>query len=87
VTTGPIAPDSVTVFTLALRPDSIAGCVLSDPGMTRPMTLNVRNDELVTDGGVHDELTRVRPNVYTGNFQVGAGVLLIQADLSGTPST
>jgi hypothetical protein len=36
-------------------------------------------------GGVHDVLTRVRPNVYSGNFQSGPGILVIQADLSARP--
>ncbi len=86
-TTGPMDPASVSVFTLALQPDSISGCVMGDPSMTRPVTLTVRNNraELVTSGGVHDVLTRVRPNVYSGNFQIGPGVMLIQADLSASP--
>jgi len=84
---GPVDPSSVTVFTLVLQPDSISGCILADPSMNRPMTLTVRNDkaELVTDGGIHNTLTRIRPDVYSGSFQIGMGLMLMQADLSGTP--
>jgi hypothetical protein len=87
MTGGPVDPSSVTVFTLALQPDSITGCILADPGMNRPMTLTVRDDraDLVTDGGIHNQLTRIRPDVYSGNFQTGAGIMLIEADLSGRP--
>jgi hypothetical protein len=87
VVPGPMDPNSVTVFTLSLQPDSITGCILGDPSMTRPATLTVKNDraEFVTDGGIHDTLTRVRPNVYTDIFQVGGARLKIEADLSVRP--
>lgn len=82
VTTGPMDPNSVTVFTLAPLPGSFDVCTTDDPGMTHPMTLTVRDDKavLLTDGGIHYDLTRVRPNVYTGGPYV-----LIEADLSVRP--
>jgi hypothetical protein len=87
VVAGPMDPNSVTVFTLSLQPDSIEGCIMGDPSMTRPATLTVKNDkaEFLTDGGIHDTLTRVRPNVYTDIFQVGGARLKIDADLSVRP--
>lgn len=79
---GPMDPDSATVFTLAVQKGSITGCILGDPGMTRPMTLTVRNNkaELLTDGGIHYGLDRVAPNVYAGGYR-----FKIQADLSVRP--
>jgi hypothetical protein len=81
-TSGPMDANSVTVFTLALQPDSVTGCIMGDPGMTRPMTLTVRNDTavLLTGGGVHYDLTRVAPNVYAGGYWAK-----IRADLSARP--
>ncbi|WP_139374170.1 hypothetical protein [Enhydrobacter aerosaccus] len=85
--TGPMDPDSVTKFTLALQPDSISGCILTDPSMTRPMTLTVRSNraELVTSGGVHGTMMRVAPNVYAGGFVLGQRNLSFRADLSTSP--
>src|SRR6476469_3274696 len=53
VTAGPMDPNSVTTFTLAVQPDSITGCVLADPSMNRPVKLAVTNNkgELLTEGG------------------------------------
>lgn len=82
VTTGPMDPNSATVFTLALQPDSISGCIMGDASMTRPMTLTVRNDTavLLTDGGIHYPLGRIRPDVYAGGDWIK-----IVADLSTRP--
>ena len=79
---GTTDPGSVTVFTLALQPDSVTGCIMGDPGMTRPMTLTVRNNNavLLTGGGVHYDLDRIRPNVYAGGYWTK-----IVADLSVRP--
>jgi len=79
---GPPDPDSATVFTLALQPDSISGCIMGDASMTRPMTLTVRNDSavLLTGGGIHYDLDRIRPNVYAGGNWIK-----IVADLSVRP--
>ena len=41
---GTTDPNSVTVFTLALQPDSVTGCIMTEAGMTRPMTLTVSNN-------------------------------------------
>ena len=75
-------PGSVTVFTLALQSNSVSGCIMGDPGMTRPMTLTVSNNSavLLTGGGVHYDLSRIRPNVYAGGYYVK-----IMADLSVRP--
>lgn len=82
VTTGPMDPNSVTVFTLALLPNSVTGCIMGDSSMNRPMTLTVNNDSavLLTDGGIHYSLDRVRPNVYAGGNYIKIG-----ADLSVRP--
>ena len=79
---GPTDPGSVTVFTLALQPNSVTGCIMGDPGMTRPMTLTVRNNSavLLTGGGIHYDLDRIRPNVYAGGYWTK-----IVADLSVRP--
>ena len=73
---------SVTVFTLALQSNSVSGCIMGDPGMTRPMTLTVSNNSavLLTGGGIHYDLSRIRPNVYAGGYYVK-----IVADLSVRP--
>ena len=79
---GTTDPGSVTVFTLALQPNSVTGCIMGDPGMTRPMTLTVRNNSavLLTGGGIHYDLDRIRPNVYAGGYWTK-----IVADLSVRP--
>jgi hypothetical protein len=79
---GTTDPGSVTVFTLALQPNSVTGCIMGDPGMTRPMTLTVSNNSavLLTGGGIHYDLDRIRPNVYAGGYWTK-----IVADLSVRP--
>ena len=81
-TAGPMDPNSRTVFTLAVAPDSVSGCILADPSMTRPMTVTVKDDKavLLTSGGIHYDLTRVAPQVYAGGYWVK-----IRADLSVVP--
>jgi hypothetical protein len=58
VTAGPMDANSVTVFTLALQPGSITGCIMGDSSMNRPVTLTVSNGqaELLTEGGIHYSL-------------------------------
>ena len=83
-TGGPPDPNSATIFTLALTPDSLMNCLQVNPGMDRPMTMTVQNNsgELLTGGGIHYGLTRVAPNVYTdGDY------FKIRADLSSLPKT
>ena len=79
---GAMEPNSVTVFTLSLQPNSVSGCIMTDPGMTRPVTLTVTNNSavLLTSGGIHYDLSRVAPNVYAGGYWVK-----IRADLSARP--
>jgi hypothetical protein len=79
---GPMDPNSVTVFTLAVQPDSVSGCILADPSMTRPVTLTVKNNTavLLTAGGIHYDLGRVGPNVYAGGYWIK-----IRADLATRP--
>jgi hypothetical protein len=83
-TGGPPDPNSSTVFTLSLTPDSLANCWQVNPGMERPMTMTVQNNSgtLVTGGGIHYGLTRVGANVYAGGDR-----LKIRADLSASPRT
>ena len=79
---GAMEPNSLTVFTLSLQSNSVSGCIMTDPGMTRPVTLTVTNNSavLLTSGGVHYDLSRVAPNVYAGGYWVK-----IRADLSTRP--
>jgi hypothetical protein len=79
---GATEPDSMTVFTLSLQANSVSGCIMADPGMTRPVTLTVTNSSavLLTSGGIHYDLSRVAPNVYAGGYWVK-----IRADLSTRP--
>ena len=79
---GAMEPNSVTVFTLSLQSNSVSGCIMTDPGMTRPVTLTVTNNAavLLTSGGIHYDLNRVAPNVYAGGYWVK-----IRADLSTRP--
>ena len=80
--TGGMDPNSVTVFTLAVLPESVSGCIMADASMTRPMTLTVKNNAavLLTSGGIHYDLNRIAPNVYAGGYYIK-----IRADLSVTP--
>jgi hypothetical protein len=82
VTAGPMDPNSVTTFTLAVGPGSITGCVLGDSSMTRPVKLTVMNNkaELLTDGGVHYGLDRMGPGRYAGG-----NYIKIAADLTTSP--
>lgn len=84
---GPVDPNATAVFTLAVAPGSVEGCILGDPSMTRPIRVTVRNDKalFLTDGGIHDELTCIRPDVYFDNFQVGVVEMKIEADFSSRP--
>jgi hypothetical protein len=84
---GPVDPAARAVFTLAVAPGSVEGCILGDSSMTRPITVTVGNDKALfeTDGGIHDELKRIRPNVYFDNFQVGLVEMKIEADFSSSP--
>jgi hypothetical protein len=79
---GAMEPNSVTVFTLSLQSNSVSGCIMADPGMTRPVTLTVTNNSavLLTSGGIHYDLSRVAPNVYAGGYWAK-----IRADLSTRP--
>ena len=83
-TGGPRDADSSTVFTLSLTPASLPTCMMADPGMSRPMTMTVSNNTgmLLTEGGIHYDLTRVAPNVYAGGDWIK-----IRANLSGNPKT
>jgi hypothetical protein len=83
-TGGPRDADSSTVFNLSLTPASLPNCMMADPGMSRPMTVTVSNDQgvLLTAGGIHYDLTRVAPNVYAGGDWIK-----IRANLAGNPRT
>ena len=84
---GPVDPAARAVFTLAVAPGSVEGCFLGDSSMTRPITVTVGNDKALfeTDGGIRDELKRIRPNVYFDNFQSGFVEMKIEADFSSSP--
>lgn len=72
---------SVTMFTLAPTPDSVTGCILEE-GLDRPVTLTVTSNSavLLTAGGIHYDLNRIRPNVYAGGYWIK-----MEADLSVRP--
>lgn len=82
VTSGPMAPNSSTGFTLALTPESLSGCITGDPGMTRPMTVTVSSGQatLFTDGGIHYSLDRTGPGRYHGGYYID-----ITVDLASKP--
>ena len=82
VTSGPMAPNSSTGFTLALTPESLSGCIAGDPGMTRPMKVVVDNGKatLWTDGGIHYGLDRIGPDQYHGGYYID-----IKVDLASRP--
>ena len=84
---GPVDPAARAVFTLAVAPGSVEGCFMADSSMTRPITVTVGNDKALfeTDGGVRDELKRIRPDVYYDNFQIGFAQFKIEADFSSRP--
>jgi hypothetical protein len=84
---GPVDPSARAVFTLSVAPGSVEGCFMGDSSMTRPITVTVRNDKALfeTDGGVRDELKRIRPDVYYDNFQIGFVQFKIEADFSTRP--
>ena len=84
---GPVDPSARAVFTLAVAPGSVEGCMLADSSMARPITVTIRNDKALfeTDGGIHDQLTCIRPDVYFDNFQSGLIELKIEADFSTRP--
>lgn len=83
-TGAPRDPNSSTIFNLSLTPNSIPNCIMADPGMTRPMTVTVQNNNGMVDtaGGIHYGLTRVSPNVYAGGDWIK-----IRADLASSPKT
>ena len=83
----PVDPAARAVITLAVAPGSVEGSFLGDSSVTRPITVTVRNDKALfeTDGGIHDELKRIRPDVYFDNFQVGFVEMKIEADFSSSP--
>ena len=87
-TSGPVNPNMVGVFTLAVQPGSIEGCMLADSSMTRPITVTVTANNTAlfdTDGGIHDVLKPIRPNVYADLFQIGFLRMNIEADFSVRP--
>lgn len=82
VTAGTPNPPSVTMFSsLAPTANSVTGCILEE-GLDRPMTFTVTGDSavLLSAGGIHYDLHRVRPNVYAGGYWIK-----IEADLSVRP--
>jgi len=82
MTGGPAAPNSSTGFTLALTPSSLSGCIMGDPGMTRPMKVVVESGKatLWTDGGIHYGLDRIGPDQYHGGYYID-----IKVDLASKP--
>jgi hypothetical protein len=84
---GPVDPSTRAMFTLSVAPGSVENCFMADSSMTRPITVTVSNDKALfeTDGGVRDELKRIRPDVYYDNFQIGFAQFRIEADFSSKP--
>ena len=82
VTAGPMEPNSSTVFTLALTPESLSGCIMGDPGMDRPMTVTISSGQatLFTDGGIHYSLDRTGPGRFHGGYYID-----ITVDLASKP--
>ena len=62
--------------------------MLADSSMTRPITVTVTANNTAlfdTDGGIHDVLKAIRPNVYADLFQIGLMRMKIEADFSVRP--
>jgi hypothetical protein len=81
-TAGAPNPPSVTTFSpMAPTANSVTGCILEE-GTDRPMTLTVTSNSavLLTAGGIHYDLNRIRPNVYGGGYWIK-----MEANLSVQP--
>lgn len=76
-------------FDVAQLPGNIQGCVALDSAFNRPVSVKVAGDsaQLVTGGGIHSRMKRVRPNVYEASLEVSGGQLDFTADLGATPRT
>ncbi len=68
-----MAQDAEAKFWLKGAPNNIQGCIAADPQFTREHTFTLKSGqaEVSMPGNIHVKLKLVRPNVYTGDFDLG----------------
>ncbi len=83
------AQDAEAKFWLKSAPNNIQGCIAADSQFTREhtFTLKAGQAEVRMPGNIHVKLKLVRPNFYTGDFDLGHLSLHMVADLAATPAT
>lgn len=84
-----LAQDAEAKFWLKGAPNNIQGCIAADSQFTREHTFTLKNGqaEVRMPGNIHVKLKLVRPNVYSGDFDLGRLNLDMVADLGATPKT
>jgi hypothetical protein len=84
-----IAQDAEVKFWLKSAPGNIQGCIAADSQFTREHTFTLKGGqaEVRMPGNIHVKLKLARPNVYTGDFDLGRLNLDMVADLAATPAT
>ncbi|MEI7874683.1 MAG: hypothetical protein WCK95_21325 [Alphaproteobacteria bacterium] len=84
-----MAQDAEAKFWLKGAPNNIQGCIAADPQFTREHTFTLKSGqaEVSMPGNIHVKLKLVRPNVYTGDFDLGRLNLDMVVDLAATPKT
>jgi hypothetical protein len=84
-----LAQDAEAKFWLKGAPNNIQGCIAADPQFTREHTFTLKNGqaEVRMPGNVHVKLKLARPNIYTGDFDLGRLNLDMVVDMAATPKT
>ncbi len=84
-----MAQDAEVKFWLKAAPGNIQGCIAADPQFTREHTFTLKSGqaEVAMPGNIHVKLKLVRPNVYSGDFDLGRLNLNMVADLAATPKS
>ncbi len=84
-----MAQDAEVTFWLKGAPNNIQGCIAADSQFTREHTFTLKGGqaEVRMPGNIHVKLKLVRPNVYTGDFDLNRLNLDMVADLAATPKT
>ncbi len=84
-----LAQDAEVKFWLKGAPGNIQGCIAADSQFTREHTFTLKNGqaEVRMPGNIHVKLKLAKPNVYTGDFDLGRLNLDMVVDLAATPKT
>ncbi len=87
--TSVVAQDAEVKFWLKGAPGNIQGCIAADPQFTGEHIFILKGGqaEVRAPGGVLIKLKLVRPNVYSGDFDLGRMNLNMMADLAATPKS